>query len=239
MKVEFILTKRGLQTFITCIALPVFFFLFFSTGAGHSAADKIIVRNYLISMTAFSSLGLAFFTFPFSLKEDQQNNRLKLLRHTPVPIWIYYLAKVTRMLTFYLVAIIINFCVGHFIRGVDMSIEQWFVSGALLLFGGLCFLPYGLLLAQMKSSESMSAIGNLLYIGLAMLGGMWMPLTIFPNWIQTMGKWVPTYHFHELVTSYLKNGTIFNNSFGILMWYAMITLYILRRIVKSKEISDR
>ncbi|MBM7642592.1 ABC transporter permease [Streptococcus loxodontisalivarius] len=239
MKVEWLLTKRGMQSLITCILLPIFFFLFFSSNVDDTVSNRELVRNYLISMTAFSSLGLTFFTLPFSLKEDQVSNRLRLLRHSPVPIWVYYLSKLLRMLLFYSLAILANFAVGHFFRQVDMSAKDWILSALLLLFGELTFMPFGLLLAQLKSSESMSALGNLLYIGLAMLGGMWMPLTTLPDWIQSIGKWTPTYRFHELVTNYLESGKIVNHSFIILVSYSLVTLLILGYLLKQKEVGDR
>ena len=85
----------------------------------------------------------------------------------------------------------------------------------------------------------MSAVGNLLYIGLAMLGGMWMPLTMFPDWLQAVSKCTPTYHFYHLVTSYLKNGTIINTSFFVLIAYALAALLLLFWTSQKKEFGDR
>ena len=98
---EWLLTKRGLTSLVMAIALPSCFFLFFSQGVGTSSAEQTVLRDYLMIMTAFASLSLAFFTLPFSLVEDRKTNRLRLLKHTPVPMPIYYLAKMLRIVLFY------------------------------------------------------------------------------------------------------------------------------------------
>ena len=235
---EWLLTKRGLTSLVMAIALPSCFFLFFSQGVGTSSAEQTVLRDYLMTMTAFASLSLAFFTLPFSLVEDRKTNRLRLLKHTPVPMPLYYLAKMLRIVLFYLVAIVVSFSVGHFVRGVNLPMSEWLMSAVLLMFAMLCFLPFGLLLSTIKSSETMSAVGNLLYIGLAMLGGMWMPLTMFPDWLQAVSKCTPTYHFYHLVTSYLKNGTIINTSFFVLIAYALAALLLLFWTSQKKEFGD-
>lgn len=236
---EWLLTKRGLTSLVMAIALPSCFFLFFSQGVGTSSAEQTVLRDYLMTMTAFASLSLAFFTLPFSLVEDRKTNRLRLLKHTPVPMLLYYLAKMLRIVLFYLVAIVVSFSVGHFVRGVNLPMSEWLMSAVLLMFAMLCFLPFGLLLSTIKFSETMSAVGNLLYIGLAMLGGMWMPLTMFPDWLQAVSKCTPTYHFYHLVTSYLKNGTIINTSFFVLIAYALAALLLLFWTSQKKEFGDR
>ncbi|WP_164682410.1 ABC transporter permease [Streptococcus hyointestinalis] len=236
---EWLLTKRNLISFVTAIILPSCFFLFFSQGVGTTPAEQTILRDYLMTMTAFASLSLVFFTLPFSLVEDRKTNRLRLLKHTPVPMPLYYLAKVLRIVLFYLVAIVVSFSVGHFVRGVDLPTSEWLMSAVLLMFAMLCFLPFGLLLSTIKSSEALSTAGNLLYIGLAMLGGMWMPLSMFPDWLQAISKCTPTYHFYHLVTSYLKNGTIINTSFFVLIAYALGALLLLFWTSQKKEFGDR
>lgn len=141
LKMEFLLTKRQLANLIMAIGMPVAFFLFFSGFMGEGltkAIEAIYVRNYMITMAGFSSLSFAFFTFPFSMKDDQLSNRMQLLRHSPVPMWQYYLAKIIRILFYYCLAITVVFLTGHILRQVSMPIEQWMQSFLLLLGGATC-----------------------------------------------------------------------------------------------------
>ena len=38
----------------------------------------------------------------------------------------------------------------------------------------------------------------IVYFGLSMLGGLWMPTTTFPHWLQDIAKWLPTHAYAAL-----------------------------------------
>ncbi|HGL3075464.1 TPA: ABC transporter permease, partial [Streptococcus pneumoniae] len=120
----------------------------------------------------------------------------------------YYLSKITSMLVDYLVSILVVFSVGHFVRGVDMSLASWVGAAILLIVGSIAFVALGLTLTLLPTSQLMSVVGNLLYLGLAVLGGLWMPISLFPDWMQVVGKCLPTYQLMELIKTFLNEGGI-------------------------------
>ena len=123
------------------------------------------MRDYLISMTAFSMMSIAMFSFPAVLHTDKINNWQKTLRHTPVNMVEYYLSKITSMMVDYLVSILVVFSVGHLVRGVDMSLGNWIGAALLLILGSIAFVALGLTLTLLPTSQLMSVVGNLLYLG--------------------------------------------------------------------------
>nr|AAG21391.1 ABC transporter transmembrane subunit [Bacillus licheniformis] len=48
---------------------------------------------------------------------------------------------------------------------------------------------------MMKKVDTAAGISNVLYMGLAVCGGMWMPLEIMPKMMQNIGHWLPSYHY--------------------------------------------
>lgn len=120
----------------------------------------------------------------------------------------YYLSKITSMLVDYLVSILVVFTVGHFLRGVDMPLVKWVGAAILLIVGSIAFVALGLTLTLLPTSQLMSVVGNLLYLGLAVLGGLWMPISLFPDWMQAVGKCLPTYQLMELLKTFLNEGGI-------------------------------
>ena len=109
----------------------------------------------------------------------------------------------------FMVAIIVTFCVGAFVRDVKMPLSHWLGSGALLLLSSLVFLSFGLLLVQIKSQQIMAIVGNIVFFGLAIIGGSWMPVTLFPKWVQHISEWTPIYHINQLVVNFAKKRGIF------------------------------
>ena len=112
------------------------------------------------------------------------------------------------MMVDYLVSILVVFSVGHLVRGVDMSLGNWIGAALLLILGSIAFVALGLTLTLLPTSQLMSVVGNLLYLSLAVLGGLWMPISLFPDWMQAIGKCLPTYQLMELLKTFLNEGGI-------------------------------
>ena len=70
LKMEFILTKRALSNFTMALGFPVIFFVLFSGMQQFDNAEiqARVVKDMLISMTAFSSISFALFSLPLSIR---------------------------------------------------------------------------------------------------------------------------------------------------------------------------
>ena len=137
-----------------------------------------------------------------------------------------------------MVAIIVTFCVGAFVRDVELPLSGWLGSGALLLLSSLVFLAFGLLIAQIKSQQIMSVVANITYLGLAIVGGSWMPISMFPKWVQSISEWTPVYHVNELVVNFAKDGTFSWKSLLFILAYTAVATG-LALFIKSQRESDR
>ena len=98
----------------------------------------------------------------------------------------YYVSKLFSTLLTFLLSIIVVFSVGHFVRGVTLPWLDWLVIGVMLLVGSMVFISMGVLVSLLPSAQLMTVIGNIAYIALAVLGGLWFPLNSFPEWLQSI-----------------------------------------------------
>ena len=74
-KIEFLLTKRQLVYYLLSVGVPTAFYLFFSGMYQETPGGPAnFMRDYLISMTAFSMMSTAMFSFPVVLHTDKINN---------------------------------------------------------------------------------------------------------------------------------------------------------------------
>ena len=239
VKIEYLFGKRNWAVFIMGVGMPVAFFLFFS-GMYQFDSEEIKIRavkQMLISMTAFSSISFGLFSLPFSFIEDKTSNWALRLRHTPVPIGYYYLARFIRMIVNMMVAIMMVFAVGAGIRGISMNISEWFGAFWLLVVGSACFLAIGFVLTLITSTEVLSVASNVLYLGLAMLGGMWIPVDLFPEWMQQIAKLTPTYHLVNLANTYAQKQEFSVESFLVLLSYAIISVVVTLVVKKRLEVN--
>ena len=96
-------------------------------------------------------------------------------------------------------------------------------------------MPFGALFAHIKSSQTLSVVANIFYMGMAVLGGLWMPVQSFPDIMQKMAKLTPTYHLNNLIISYFDKD-FSSQSLLILLAYAMIVLVIALAVGKKLEV---
>lgn len=240
LKIEWIKTWRSWPVFIMGIGMPVGFFLLFSSivSTPNPEAQKDFLLSYMLTMTGFSMSSFGLFTFPYMLQEDQTEHWLTYIEHSKISISAYYLSKIFRVLLNFMVAIIVTFCVGAFVRDVELPLSGWLGSGALLLLSSLVFLAFGLLIAQIKSQQIMSVVANITYLGLAIVGGSWMPISMFPKWVQSISEWTPVYHVNELVVNFAKDGIFSWKSLLFILAYTVVATG-LALFIKSQRESDR
>lgn len=204
MKVELILMKRQAAYYLLSIGLPSVFYLIFS-GVMSSDTPTSVLRLYLFSMTVFSIMSSAFFSIPSSLQSDKTNNWQKMIQHSPVSMVEYYISKLFSALLTFLLSIVVVFSVGHFVRGVSLPTMDWLIIALIILFGSLFFIAMGVLVSLLPSAQLMSVVGNIAYMALAVLGGLWFPLSMFPAWLRPIGKLMPSYQLMQVVSSYLEH----------------------------------
>lgn len=205
MKVELILMKRQAAYYLLSIGLPSVFYLIFSGMMSGSATPTLVLQTYLFSMTVFSIMSSAFFSIPSSLQSDKTNNWQKMIQHSPVSMVEYYISKLFSALLTFLLSIVVVFSVGHFVRGVSLPTMDWLIIALIILFGSLVFISMGVLVSLLPSAQLMSVVGNIAYMALAVLGGLWFPLSMFPAWLRSIGKLMPSYQLMQVVSSYLEH----------------------------------
>ncbi|VTS16468.1 ABC-2 type transporter [Streptococcus porcinus] len=239
LKIEWIKLWREWPTFILAIGMPVGFFLFYSgmTMSPDPKHQKEFIQSYMLTMTAFSMSSFGFFSFPAMLFEDQKNHWLLYLERANVSTLQYYVSKIIRVYISFTFSILATFAVAKMFRDVDMSLEQWLGSAILLLISGLVFLAMGLLIAQIPSLQLMSIVGNVVFLLLAIIGGSWMPISIFPKWMQDISKLTPTYHVNQMVTKFAEKTQMQWQSLLIIFAYAIIMMIIALAIKQRKEVT--
>lgn len=239
LKVEWIKLWRTWPSLILSIGMPLGFFLFYSGMTMYSDAKQQtdFVKTYMLTMTGFSMSSFGFFTFPFMLVEDRTDHWRSFIQHSRLPIWQYALSKVFRVGLLSICAILVTFATGALVRGVEMPLSRWIGGVLLLLLAQLLFLSIGLLIAQIPSQELMSTLANIVFIGLAIIGGSWMPVSVFPQWLQELAKWTPIYHVNQVLTTWATDGKLLWSSLGVMGLYAIIAIVIAGWLNHNMEVA--
>ncbi|WP_105993296.1 ABC transporter permease [Staphylococcus simulans] len=237
LKLDWSVTLRQKVYLLLSIGLPLAFFLLFTAiNDVPKAQQNQVYKEILFNMTTFSLTSFSLMTFPTELLLDKQNGWQKKLFATPMTPAHYYLAKVLKMMSLFVMTIVLIFIVGATVRDIEMPASEWLISGLLLWIGSSLFLSIGLLIAQSADIKQAGGIGNLLYIGLAITGGLWFPTELFPKWLEKLSYYTPTYQLKHLGLEFVQDQTINFTALGFLSGYCILFIILALAIQKKTDV---
>ena len=179
---------------LPALAFPLMFYLFsgvfFRAGAG---ADYL-----LVTYSCFGIMGPAMFNFAAGIASDRAHGWLTLKQLSPMPFSAYLLAKLSTSLVFSVCILILLFSAATMFGDVRLHSTQWLLLAVVMLAGSLPFALLGLLLGLSLSDKAAPGVVNLIYLPMAFLSGLWLPLFLFPGWLQQLAWLWPSFHLSQL-----------------------------------------
>jgi ABC-2 type transport system permease protein len=212
----------------------VFYFLFASlNGADKEIANTSWGAYSLMSMTAFSLIGTATSQFGIRLAFERKEGWIRQLQLTPLSHFTWISAKVASQMLIHLLIILLLFPLAAIVYDLHLTPLQWAACTIWLLCGSLPFLALGALVGTMRNADAAIAISNVLLMGLAIAGGLWMPLEALPEWLQIIGKWLPSYHYANGAWEVLSGNLISMENIFYLgactVLFMVLSSYILKK----------
>lgn len=210
---------------LPALLFPVVFYGFFGIMlAGAENADYM-----LVTYGCFGIMGPAMFNFAMNIASDRAHGWLTLKRLSPMPMGAYLTAKLVTSTVFSLVIVGMLYSLAVFVGGVQLSLGQWLALAVTLLIGTLPFALIGLLLGLTLSDKAAPGAVNLIYLPMAFLSGLWVPITMLPEAIQHLSWLWPSFHLSQLGLKVLgmSQGHPIELHLGLLaLWSGLLVLVI-------------
>jgi ABC-2 type transport system permease protein len=218
------------------LAMPIIFYYIFTNVVNTNAPNKAEWNaHYLMSMTAFSVMGSSIMTLGIRMVQERSQGWSKFIRVTPLKDTVYFAAQMIGQSVIHLLSITIIFIAGFLINGVSLTAFEWMMSGLWILFGTLPFLALGTVIGMMKKVETAAGVSNVLYMVLAVAGGMWTPLELMPKVMQNIGKWLPSYNFGSGAWEIVRGGLPDWKNILILIAYLALFMLLSNYIRRKQE----
>ncbi|OTW69559.1 ABC transporter permease [Bacillus thuringiensis serovar roskildiensis] len=234
-KMEILRTFRNKLFIFFSLLMPVMFYYIFTNVVQVPQNGNEWKAHYLISMTSFSIIGTALFSFGVRLSEERQKGWAQLLRITPLPEGAYISAKIISQTVVNVFSIVVIFMAGILINDVQLTFGQWISAGLWLLLGVTPFLALGSIVGSIKKVDAAAGLANILNMCLAILGGLWMPIEVFPKILRSIGEWTPTYHFGSGAWDIVAGKSIGWENIAVLGGYFLIFVVVSIYIRKRQE----
>lgn len=195
-KYEFLRVLRTPAFAVPTLLFPPMFYLLFGIVLNRGSADA---AHYLFATySVFGVMAPGLFGFGVGVAIERERGWLALKRVAPMPPGAYLWSKMAMAMLFaaiiYLILAVMAFALG----GVRFEAGQWIVLGAIAVLGVMPFCALGLVIGSRVNASAAPAIVNFIYLPMAFLSGLWMPLAMLPAVIGTMAPLWPAYHLGQL-----------------------------------------
>ncbi|WP_328411041.1 ABC transporter permease [Streptomyces violaceus] len=152
----------------------------------------------MVSMASFGALTAVLMGNSERIAKERESGWVRQLRLTTLPGRGFVLAKTASAAVVSLPSIVIVFAVAATVKDVRLDAWQWLALTGAIWAGSLVFAALGVAIGYLASGDAVRPITMITYFGLSMLGGLWMPTTTFPTWLQAIAKWLPTHAYAAL-----------------------------------------
>lgn len=193
---------RNVRGLIFTFAIPLLMLLVFGSAYGSAGAiDKttglpwVVVTT--IQMAGYGGM-MAALGQAFNIVTERSLGWNRQLRVTPLSGTGYLLSKVVSALTVALVSIILLIIVSVVVLGAKLSLLGWTLAALGLWVGVIPFALIAVLIGQFAKPSYAQPLFMVVFFGLAILGGLWIPLQIMPSWVSTAAQAVPSYWLNRL-----------------------------------------
>lgn len=194
-RAEIVKSARMPQFIIPTIALPPAFYALFALALGQGSAAA--ATQTLATFGVFAVMGPALFGFGANLAAERESGQLELKRLSPMPAGAQIAAKVAATTVFCAIALAILYGLG-LLAGVELSPARWIVLTFVHILSIIPFALIGVGIGYRFGQSAAVALANIVFLSLAVLGGLWIPITAMPQFLQSLAWALPSYHLGEI-----------------------------------------
>ncbi|GAB3347167.1 ABC transporter permease [Lysobacter tyrosinilyticus] len=198
-KYEFLRLLRTPSFAVPSLVFPALFYLLFGVLLNGSRPGGAEMARYMLAgYGVFGIMAAGLFGFGVTVANERERGWLTFKRALPMPPGSYLLAKMAMAMTFAAAISMILMLLAVFVAKVSLQPEQWALLFAINVLGVLPFCAIGLLIGTSVGASAAPAIVNVLYLPMAFLSGLWLPLQVLPPIFAKLAPVWPSYHLSQI-----------------------------------------
>lgn len=199
--------QRRLPAYVLpTLLFPLMFYLFFGVVMKHAAGGFDISRYLLATYGTLGVMTACLFGFGTNVAAERGQGWMLLKRATPMPPFAHLLAKLAVATLFGVLVVIPLFAVGATLGGVRMPPATWLELGAVIIAGSLPFAAVGLAIGSWAGPNSAASVVNLVALPMAIVSGLWVPISMLPHALRQVARGLPAYHAAQLALGVIGQG---------------------------------
>ncbi|GAA2725870.1 MULTISPECIES: ABC transporter permease [Streptomyces] len=202
IKLEITRTLRNKKFMFFSVLYPALLFVIIAGGASEKelvkGTDLTLPLLMMVSMASFGAITAVLVGASERIAKEREKGWVRQLRLTALPGRGYVGAKVASAAVVSLPSILVVFAVAAAVKHVRLDAWQWGALTGCIWAGSIVFAALGVALGYLVTGDAVRPVTFIVYFLLSILGGLWMPTATFPDWLQSIAKWMPTHAYAAL-----------------------------------------
>jgi ABC-2 type transport system permease protein len=184
------------------ILLPIIFLLIFAGIFGTDTIEELggikTTTYYVPAIVTLAIVSATMQSLAISLTVDRENGRLKRVRGTPLPSWVFFAGRIGNAVVISVLMLVLVTAIGRVLYGVEVPWDKAPAILVTLVIGAASFCALGIALtAAIPSEDSAAPISNVAVLPLYFLSGIFIPESEIPAGILQFADLFPIRHFFE------------------------------------------
>jgi len=227
LRLEAVRLFRNKRVVIFSTLMPALLVLII--GGVSVGGDSDAKKYVMVSMALFGAMTAAI-SSGSTIAVERGLGWNRTLRLTPLsPAW-YVLNKVILALLVAVPPVIITFVIGASALHVRLTAAEWVLCFVGSWLSALPFAALGVVIGYIAKPDSVQQATALINLTLAAFGGLWVPVSLMPGFLQGIAKFTPSYWTGEVARSPLDGGHVDGQAIVVLgAWTLVLAFIALRR----------
>jgi ABC-2 type transport system permease protein len=199
MRFEFLKALRTPAFSVPTLFFPVMFYLLFGVVLAPVMGGDAALNTY-VRFGVFAAMGPGLFGFGVSIAMEREFGLLRLKQALPQPAGAYLIARAVMTMVFVALISVMLTLLALTVGKVELGVLQLLQLFLIDVLGALPFCAIGMYLGWILSGQGAPAVINFVFLPMAFLSGIFIPLQAFPGFIQALAPVFPSYHLAQMAS---------------------------------------
>jgi ABC-2 type transport system permease protein len=178
------------------IGFPALFYVLFTTV--FNRADPDGAKYSMVQMALYSAIIAALPGVGARIAIERTTGWTRQLALSPMRPRDYLVVKTAGAAVLAVPAVVVIFALARVLNHVTLPTGTWLGLVAIMWLASLPFVGLGIVIGYTFRDEVAQGVSMVALFLLSILGGLWMPVSVFPHWLARVAELTPTYRAGQL-----------------------------------------
>lgn len=180
------------------LGMPVVAFAFFIVPQRSIADNPVFATSAMVALVVFGVMANSLFGFALEISQTRERTWGAYLKGLPGPFASRMAGYAMSTGILALLSAVPVVLLALVATAAHIASERWWIFVAVVVATAAPFMFLSMVIGHLMSSRTSIAVVQVLMLGLAFGGGLFLPPAAFPPWLDVVSTFLPTRHALDL-----------------------------------------